>query len=180
MKAIVPCGFLHVEVEAETQFELLEEIGRAQEVFGDSQCGLCQSNNLRYRVREVEKNGEEFRYPELTCRACYARLAFGQEKKGGRLFPIRKLNQQGLPDRKTGSWGDHNGWHRLKKADDSGNESSDNDSSPAIPPRGEGARGEGPRGKNLQEGGRGTVDEPGPAPQRANSGTRQGRGQRTR
>jgi hypothetical protein len=40
---------------------------------------------VRFRVRDVKS----FRYYELACENCNARLSFGQLREGGGLFPKR-------------------------------------------------------------------------------------------
>ena len=94
-------GRLSVELDAETQTDLFEQLAYFQEVFGETGCGKCGSENLRFQVRSVEDN----LYYELRCLDCGAKLAFGAMKKGGRLFPRRK-NKDGewLPDRGWVKW----------------------------------------------------------------------------
>ena len=94
-------GRLSVELNAETQPDLFEQLAYFQEVFGETGCGKCGSENLRFQVRTVEDN----LYYELRCLDCGAKLAFGAMKKGGRLFPRRK-NKDGewLPDRGWVKW----------------------------------------------------------------------------
>jgi ribosomal protein L40E len=91
-------GRLKVELEGDSQKDLFEAISKFQEVFDETSCGKCQSENLRFVVRNVEDN----LYYELRCLDCGARLSFGVHKKGGGLFPKRKDNDgKWLPD---GGW----------------------------------------------------------------------------
>ena len=94
-------GRLKVELEAESQVDLFQQLGEFQEIFDETECGKCQSENLRFVVRNVDEN----LYYELKCLDCGARLSFGTMKKGGRLFPRRK-NKDGewLPDRGWVNW----------------------------------------------------------------------------
>jgi hypothetical protein len=94
---------LRVELEATGQKEIFKELCLIQEIFAEDKCGLCQSSNLRFVVRNVDGND----YYELRCIDCGAILSFGQHKKGGTLFPKRK-NEDGsyLPDK---------GWHKWNK-----------------------------------------------------------------
>ena len=79
-------GRLLVEVEAKDVKGLFEQIADVTEVIdADECCGVCGSNAIRHRVREVET----FKYYELVCE-CGARLQFGQLRDGGGLFPKRK------------------------------------------------------------------------------------------
>lgn len=91
-------GRISVEVEGESQKDLFLELSRFQEVFEETACGKCGSDDLRFVVRTVEDN----QYYELRCMKCGARLAFGVHKKGGGLFPKRKDND--------GKWLPDNGW----------------------------------------------------------------------
>jgi ribosomal protein L40E len=91
-------GRLKVELEGDSQKDLFEAISKFQEVFDETSCGKCASENLRFVVRNVEDN----LYYELRCLDCGARLSFGVHKKGGGLFPKRKDNDgKWLPD---GGW----------------------------------------------------------------------------
>jgi hypothetical protein len=45
---------------------------------------------------------------------CRARLALGCMMEGGRLFPARKLDKDGKPNRENGSFGPHQGWTKFK------------------------------------------------------------------
>ena len=67
------------------------------EVFGIDKCGKCGSGEIRYVTRMVD----DYTFHEMHCTQCHARLAFGQNKKGGGLFPKRKENDKFLPN---------NGW----------------------------------------------------------------------
>jgi DNA-directed RNA polymerase subunit RPC12/RpoP len=91
-------GRLKVELEGESQKDLFEAISKFQEVFDETVCGKCGSENLRFVVRNVEDN----LYYELRCVDCGAKLAFGVHKKGGGLFPKRKDND--------GKWLPDSGW----------------------------------------------------------------------
>ena len=91
-------GRISVELEGETQVDLFAQLGAFQEVFDETECGKCQSENLRFQVRNVDDN----LYYELKCMDCGARLSFGVMKKGGRLFPRRKD--------KEGNWRPDRGW----------------------------------------------------------------------
>lgn len=89
MKAILKngTGRLLIEVQGETVKDLVRQIAIVQEVIdADDICGACGSSHIRFRVRVVEK----YEYFELVCEACTARLAFGQLREGGGLFPKRR------------------------------------------------------------------------------------------
>ena len=91
-------GRISVEIEGDTQKDLFKNLSAFQEVFGESVCGKCASENLRFIVRTVAAND----YYEIRCTDCGARLEFGQAKKGGALFPRRKD--------KDGEWLPNGGW----------------------------------------------------------------------
>ena len=74
---------LSFELEGNGQKEIFKELSTLQEIFSESNCGMCKSENLKYVVRTVEDND----YYEIRCTDCGATLSFGQHKKGGTLFP---------------------------------------------------------------------------------------------
>jgi hypothetical protein len=92
---------LSVDIETDSAKDAFKKLAEFQEVFDESQCGLCKNNDLQFIVRTVDGND----YYELKCKACFAKLAYGQHKSGGSLFPKRKL-ADGSFDR------EHKGWHK--------------------------------------------------------------------
>jgi hypothetical protein len=105
---------LCIEVDGETQKDLFRELAGVAEVFGERQCGLCASANIVPAFRTVTQGKKTFEYPEWHCPACGARLVMGSMMEGGRLFPHRKLDASGKPDRELGSAGKHHGWSHFK------------------------------------------------------------------
>lgn len=99
MKVTREFGKFSVEFDAATQVELFEQVSNFQEVFEQTKCGKCGSENLRFVVRT---DAEENKYYELRCADCGARLSFGCNKKGGGLFPKRKDAE--------GNWKPDGGW----------------------------------------------------------------------
>lgn len=91
-------GQLTFEVQAETASAVFKQIADIQEIFDQTQCGCCQSPDIRFRVRTVEDNN----FYELICLGCRARFQLGQNKKGGGLFPKRKDAD--------GNWLPNGGW----------------------------------------------------------------------
>lgn len=91
---------IRAEFDAQTQTDMWEQLSSFQEVFEETACGKCGSENLRFVVREVDDN----KYYELRCLEsnCRARLSFGCHKKGGGLFPKRKDE--------NGVWKGDSGW----------------------------------------------------------------------
>ena len=102
---------LNVEIDSESVKETFKKLAEFQEIFDETACQLCQNEDLQFVVRTVEGND----YYELKCKNCFAKLAFGQHKSGGSLFPKRK-NQEGSFDK-------NKGWHKWinenKREDDS-------------------------------------------------------------
>lgn len=88
-----------IEVEGKTQVEVFEKIAEAQEVFDNLYCPATKSNNIQFVVREDK---DENKYYELKDKTSGYKLAFGQHKKGGTLFPRRKDTE--------GNWIDNQGW----------------------------------------------------------------------
>lgn len=87
-------GRMQVELEGKSQADIFEQLATFQEVFENTECvrNGKKSDNVKFVVRE---DNEENKYYELVCQDTdpelrYAKLAFGQHKKGGSLFPRRK------------------------------------------------------------------------------------------
>ena len=93
-------GRFAVELDSDSQKDAFESIAQFQEVFEESICGKCGSENLRFVVRNVDDN----LFYEIRCQDCGARLELGVMKKGGRLYPRRKD--------KDGNWLPDRGWQR--------------------------------------------------------------------
>ena len=94
-----------ITLEGSTEAELFEQISSVQEVFGQSMCQRCQSDNFRFITRVVEDN----KYYEMHCQnpGCRARLSFGQNKKGGTLYPKLKDTE--------GNYKNNSGWGKFNK-----------------------------------------------------------------
>ncbi len=117
LKLNVPLKRCTVQVEAETQKELFEAWAAAVEVFGEQRCGLCKSEAIVPVVRIVTQGKESFDFHEMHCQnpECRGRLSYGVHKgNGGTLFPHRRLDANGRPDRATGDYGKHHGWTRYR------------------------------------------------------------------
>jgi len=80
-----------IELEADTQTALVQQLSAFSEVFEEDTCQKCKSKNLRWSVRKSESKGKTFSYNELRCKDCGAKLAFGVLDDGSHgLFPKRK------------------------------------------------------------------------------------------
>lgn len=104
MKTQYKSGNFVVEFEFETQTGLVEQIAAFEEVFANTKCGKCGSENVKWVVRTDK---EDNKYYELRCQDCGAKLAFGCNKKGGGLFPKKKDAE--------GNWKPDNGWMKWNK-----------------------------------------------------------------
>ena len=92
---------INVEIESQNAKDAFKQLAEFQEVFDEQSCGMCQSQNIQFIVRTVDSND----YYELKCKQCTAKLAFGQHKAGGTLFPKRK--------KEDGSYDyQFKGWHK--------------------------------------------------------------------
>ena len=97
-------GRLTFEVEGESPKALFKKLAVVQEIFdSDKECGCCHGTDIRFRARQVD----DYEFFEIACGDCFARLQFGQAKKGGGLFPKRKAED--------GSWLPNRGWAKWEK-----------------------------------------------------------------
>lgn len=106
-----------VKIEGESQADLFAEWAAVEEVFNEPGCGICGCEDIYPVVRKVDDNV----YNELACRnpECRARLSFGAHKKGGGLFPKRKLikdgPEKGKPDMENGMYDNKcRGWTKFR------------------------------------------------------------------
>lgn len=97
MKVTYQSGKYNVEVEGGIK-EIFEQLATFDSVFGNAKNKANGSENIGYRVREVDGN----KYYEMYDRDTYHTLKFGQTKKDGSLFPRRKDAD--------GNWLDDGGW----------------------------------------------------------------------
>lgn len=83
-------------------FEKLSELENT-DVLKTESCGKCGCKDTFCVTRENEGN----KYYELRCPECYAKLAFGVNKKGGGLFAKRKDAE--------GKYKENSGWTKYNK-----------------------------------------------------------------
>lgn len=114
MKATVNLPVGVFEIESEDIQDVFEEVGSVYEVLSESECGLCKSQGIHPAVRHVGSGKAAFKYFEWRCRDCGGYLAIGQQE-GGKLFPKRKLKEDGSPC-KPGEEGRYrnNGWTKFR------------------------------------------------------------------
>ena len=77
-----PVGRAWITVECQSVKEGVRALSEYAEFFGENQCGLCQSE----QVRPVHRVAKGYDFYEMECCACGAQLSFGQTKEGERLF----------------------------------------------------------------------------------------------
>ena len=95
---------LNVDIEVESAKDGFKRLAEFQEVFDEPCCRLCKNQDLQFVVRTVEGND----CYELKCKKCFGKLAYGQHKSGGSLFPKRK-KQDGTFDAEGLGWHKWNG-----------------------------------------------------------------------
>lgn len=117
-------GRMHIELAGENVKDLFERLSEFQEVFeADTECGCCHVKSVRFLARKVD----DYKFYELSCRACGARMGFGQAKQGGGLFPKRKDED--------GEWLPNRGWAKFQpKTEAVGNGHTNGASKPAAAP----------------------------------------------
>lgn len=85
-----------IEAEGEGHRQLFENAQGMKEIFGISQCGVCNCKAIVPSVRIVEKEEgkkkKSYTYYEMVCRnpKCRAKLSFGCLQDGINLFPKTK------------------------------------------------------------------------------------------
>jgi hypothetical protein len=104
-------GRLVFKIEGGNQKALFQAISDLQDCFeAESKCGLCGNVDIRFRVREVSKNGKQYKYFEMVCNHCFARFDFGQNQVGETLFPKRKDE--------NGNYLPNHGWYKYTPKED--------------------------------------------------------------
>ena len=95
-----------VEIEGKDNKDVFQQLALFQEIYEHRRCGACDSDLVRFQVREVQGN----LYFELKCLECGSVLAFGQKRADGSLFPKRKD--------KDGNWLPNGGWVKWSPRED--------------------------------------------------------------
>lgn len=121
MKAHVKTKHATFEVEGATAKELFTQIAKVQEVFSESQCGMCKGTEIRLAHRTNKQGDEFFEYVCLN-RNCRAYLPMSPIKaRPGELFPNRKTLPNGKPADRRKNEGDFtpaDGWTRWRGKDE--------------------------------------------------------------
>jgi hypothetical protein len=100
---------LTFELEEKTVVDVVERLHQIDEVFDNLVCPVNNSKDVHFVVREDK---EANKYYELRDRKSGYKLAFGQHKKGGTLFPRRKDAE--------GNWLPNQGWTKWEGKKDEG------------------------------------------------------------
>lgn len=108
-------GTVFVEGSGDTHTEIWEQLAKLQEVFGQDKCGKCGSEATQFVVREVADGKKMYKYYELHCQKCRARLSFGQHNEGGTLFPKRKDDSEGTVTGTADAYLPDGGWLKWDK-----------------------------------------------------------------
>jgi hypothetical protein len=98
MRVVYKLAKFEVEVDGDSTRDCFDKISSAVEIMSNSRCGACDSENVIPVVRENAGN----HYREMSCIDCGCRLAFGQRRADGEMFPKKKD--------KEGSWLPNRGW----------------------------------------------------------------------
>lgn len=148
---------LKFEIDGEIK-DIWKQLSTVQEIFENTTCGCCKGTDVRFVHRVVDDNA----YFEVVClnQKCRAKLAMGQHKKNGTMFPKRKDED--------GKWIPNNGWTIYKPGatESSGEES-------ATPPKAQAkpASKTTPQGKNKPAA---TKTKTAPPPEPEDSGDNSG------
>jgi hypothetical protein len=116
VKATINLAHVTIECEGAGIKELFQELAEVSEAFGEQTCGKCGSDDLKFVHRESAGN----HYYEMGCRKCGARLAMGQPKVGGGLYPKRYIGADGSPvkGKNEGQFDrQFKGWHHFGGGD---------------------------------------------------------------
>jgi len=80
-------GRAKITVDGDTTLACWDKIASASEILSAaSTCGACGSNNTMLNTREYQ--GNHFR--EAVCLDCGCKLAFGQRRSDGEIYPRRR------------------------------------------------------------------------------------------
>lgn len=90
MSVQVRVGNAFVRGEGDTPLEVFENVAAISEVFQDSKCRACGSEDIIYRVRTAGDGKKVYRFPEAVCQnqKCRAKLSYGQTDDGV-IYPKR-------------------------------------------------------------------------------------------
>lgn len=104
LKFTTPDMRMTIEVTGDNNREVFEELVSMLEVFSNTTCGACRSNDTKPVIRTVKDSaGKPATYHEMRCNACKAVLALSvHNTKEQTLYPKRKG--------KDGQWLPGDGW----------------------------------------------------------------------
>lgn len=92
-----------IEADGKNQRDIFDQLSSLQSVFGISNCGKCNSDDIKFVTKKVDK----FTFREAHCNKCYAKLSFGTHQDADQtLFPKIAKDDKFLPDK---------GWLKFNK-----------------------------------------------------------------
>ncbi len=92
---------IEITLDGETVRDVYGKLANVEEIFRESCCGKCGSEDVIHVVRSVDDNN----FYEIKCNTCRAVLGLGCHKTGGTLFPKRKdKDGKYLPDKGWAVW----------------------------------------------------------------------------
>jgi len=113
MQVQLHCGRTTVVGEGQSHVDVFRQLVDLQDLFGNSRCGKCGSDNTYYRIRKTEKDRKKFEYFEMSCRDCYAKLPYhmhDDDKKGSMYIQKRVPDEKKEPNTEyyEGGWEKYN------------------------------------------------------------------------
>lgn len=92
--------------------ELFHAIARLNDIFGHTNCGKCDSENIKYQVRKAHSKAKnkDFFYYELVCNDCSCKFSFGSLEDAKNLYPKTRA--------KDGKPKPNKGWEMYVKDDE--------------------------------------------------------------
>ena len=98
-KVIVRVGNLTFEADVGNQKQAFAFIADVQDVFGETKCGMCGSENVKFDCREHDGN----KYYKMRCVPCSAQFEFGQHKNSENLF-TKRWDKENKRPMANGGW----------------------------------------------------------------------------
>lgn len=96
-------GRMVFDLDVKDHKDAFTQLNMVQEVFEETTCGKCNSDQIKFRHRQTQKDKKTYDYYEMICEKCRARLSYGCHQEGGTLFPKRK-DEDGNYDKQSRGW----------------------------------------------------------------------------
>lgn len=104
-----------LHAEGDLVQDIIKQISACEDVFEDTVCGACGSDDIRFVHRVVDEN----EFFERKCMKCFAKITFGTSKKDKKLYPRRyEIDAKGKAVRDKDGRAKHigkNGWVKYNK-----------------------------------------------------------------